>query len=87
MHWALMALPRADEQTVLFTAGKLGLDLDKLQEDMKAPEIDAHLSLSSELTQAFGFNGTPSFVIGDELVPGAISFEQLQVYVEAAREE
>ncbi len=87
MHWALMSLPRADENSVLFTARKLGLDMEKLQKDMKAPEIEAHIVLSSELTQALGFNGTPSFVIGNELIPGAVPLEQLQEYVKAAREE
>jgi len=32
-----------------------------------------------------GFNGTPSFVIGDEVVPGRISAEQMTALVETAR--
>jgi protein-disulfide isomerase len=86
-HWTLMSLPRADENSVQFAAKKLGLDVDMLLADMNSPEIDAHIERSSELSSALGFNGTPSFVIGNELIGGAISLEQLQEYVKAVREE
>lgn len=87
MHWALMSLPKATEASVLKAARKLGLDIDKLRADMKSPEIDAHIQLSSDLAQGLGFSGTPSFVIGENLVPGLVPLEQLQAYVEDARED
>ncbi|MEP0315931.1 DsbA family protein [Hyphomonas sp.] len=86
LHWALMAIPRADEGTVIQTASDLGIDIEKLKADMDAPEVDDHIRLSMELTEALGFNGTPSFVIGDALVPGLVSLEQLRELVETARE-
>jgi protein-disulfide isomerase len=87
VHEALMSLPRADEKTVMFAVRKLGLDIDKLREDMYSDEIDSHIQISMELTRALGFNGTPSFVIGDELIGGAITQEQFEEYVRLAREE
>lgn len=86
-HFALMeAKGRKTEASVLRIAKDVGLDLDKLTEDMKAPEVDAHIETTMELAQALGFNGTPAFVIGDALVPGAVSVDQLKELVAEARE-
>ena len=85
MHWALMALPRAEEASVLRAAADLGLDLDRLREDMEAPAIVAHFERSNELTQALGFSGTPSFVIGDQLLPGLVPQAELEAAVDAVR--
>jgi protein-disulfide isomerase len=53
---------------------------------MDAPEINEHIQTSMELAAALGFNGTPSFVIGEALVPGFIKTVQFEGYVEGARE-
>lgn len=87
-HWALMGMKqRAEEATVLRIADDVGLDIDQLREDMQAPEVDAHISQSIALAQALGFNGTPSFVIGDELVPGFVEKAALAELVEKVRNE
>lgn len=71
MHEALMTLRgKVEAGSVLRTAKDLGLDLDKLQADMKAPEVEAHIAASKRLTTVLGFNGTPSFVIGDAQIAG-----------------
>ena len=85
MHEALMGLGRADEAAVMATAEELGLDMDKLAADMEAPAINAHFDRSHELAQAMGFSGTPSFVIGDELLPGVVPADGLRAFVEAER--
>ncbi len=87
-HNALMGnRGRANEATVMRVAEELGMDVDKLRQDMDSPEVSAHLQTSQQLTQALGFNGTPAFVFGNELVPGAIELEQMQALVEQAREQ
>ena len=53
-------------------AKRVGLNLEKLREDMKDPAIDAYLDETQQLANALGIRGTPAFVIGDTLVPGAI---------------
>lgn len=86
-HWAMMGLQgRAEEATVLRVATDIGLDLDQLLADMEASEVAAHIQTSMELTAALGFNGTPSFVIGDALVGGFVEFDALQTFVDSARE-
>ena len=86
-HWAMMGLQgRAEEASILNAAVEIGLDADKLRADMDAPEINEHIQTSMELAAALGFNGTPSFVIGEALVPGFIKTAQFEGYVAAARE-
>ena len=86
-HWALMGMQeRAEETSVMRIAEEIGLDIERLRADMDAPEIQEHIDTSMGLTQALGFNGTPSFVIGNNLVPGFVKEEQLRTLVEEVRE-
>lgn len=87
LHWALMGMEEpAQEGSVLRIAEEAGLDMDKLRSDMEAADIQQHIDESMRLAQALGFNGTPSFVIGDNLVPGFVEQEQLETLVDQARE-
>ncbi len=87
MHNALMQMQgRAEEASVLAIARDLGLNMDQLIVDMNSDGVNAHLNASRGLAQSLGFTGTPAFVIGDALVPGAIPLADLQGYVEAARQ-
>lgn len=86
MHNALFVMRgKADAEGVLRTAKDLGLDIDRLKADMKAPEVEEHIATSKRLTAALGFNGTPSFVIGDALIPGFAEQATLAEAVDAAR--
>ena len=86
MHDALMGMRgKVEAETVLRVARDLGLDVEKLQTDMKAPEVEEHIATSLRLADALGFNGTPSFVIGDQLVPGFVEKAALSEAVAAAR--
>jgi protein-disulfide isomerase len=85
-HWALMGMQgRAEEASVIQVAQEIGLDIAQLRRDMQAPEIDAHIAASMEMSRALGFNGTPSFVIGDALVPGVIEADQMIRLTQDAR--
>ncbi|MCK0137933.1 MULTISPECIES: DsbA family protein [unclassified Aliiroseovarius] len=87
LHWALMGMKeRAEEASVMRLAEEIGLDVEQLRVDMEAPEVQEHIDVSMRLTQALGFNGTPSFVIGEDLVPGFVEQEQLEALVDKTRE-
>ncbi len=87
-HWALMGMKgRAEESSVLRVAADIGLDIEQLRKDMDSPEIDEHLSTSMDLTRSLGFNGTPSFVIGDNLLPGFVEQSVLEESVESVRKD
>lgn len=85
-HFALMQVDgELDEKAVLSVAQDMNLDLDRLQKDMLSKDIDAALQRNFALAEALGIGGTPAFVIGEELVPGAIDLEGLRSLVAAAR--
>lgn len=78
-HFALMAVRgQMNEDMVLATAKETGLDLDRLQKDMQAPEIEQILQRTKELGLNVGVEGTPAFVVGDTFVPGAVDINYLK---------
>lgn len=86
-HEAMMGMNgRAEEASVIRIAGEVGLDIEQLRQDMQAPEVDEHIATSMELTRALGFTGTPSFVIGDELIGGLVQADVLAQHVKTARD-
>lgn len=86
MHWGLMEMRgRAEEASVLALARSVGLDMDRLVADMQGDEVNDHIANSLQLAQSLGFTGTPAFVIGDALVPGAVPLSDLQGYIADAR--
>jgi len=60
------------------TAGELGLDLEKFRTDMKSPQVAAILVENQRLADAIGVQSTPSFVIGNELISGAIDLRRFE---------
>ena len=87
-HVALMELRgRLTEKKILRTARGVGLDIELLVKDMADPAIENYLDRTLELSQALGINGTPAFLFGDQLVPGAIDENRMRALIAAAREK
>ncbi len=57
--------------TVFKVAADVGLDVEKLKKDMKAPEVNALIEKNLQLGTSMGVQGTPAFFIGDQAIPGA----------------
>jgi protein-disulfide isomerase len=88
LHRALMALKgQIDDASIYKTASDVGLDVSRLKRDMAAPEIDRDLKANIDLADALDIRGTPGFVIGDEIVPGAVSLDTLKQLIDAARHD
>lgn len=86
LHNALMGMRgRVEANTDLRVAAEIGPDVEKLKADMRSPEVDEHIATSMRLAKALGFSGIPSFVVGDQLVPGFVEKAQLVTTVAAAR--
>ncbi|WP_071675640.1 DsbA family protein [Nioella nitratireducens] len=86
-HWALMGMSgRAEERSVLAVAEEVGLDIDRLQADMDAPDVAEHIETSMRLADLLGITGTPTFILGDNLIPGAVEQDVLQRLVYEMRE-
>ena len=73
------------EESTLATARQLGLDMEQLQADMDSPEVIQAIRDVHELAGALTIRGTPAFVIHDQVVPGALSMDQLRQLVNDAR--
>ena len=68
---------RATEEYAIDIATGLGVDREALIAGMDDPVIDQSIRQTYELANALGISGTPSFVIGDEAVFGAVGEETL----------
>jgi protein-disulfide isomerase len=66
-------------------AKESGIDMAQLERDLKSDEIKATLIESHQLADALGINGTPSYVIGGEVVPGAVGAANLRKHIAAVR--
>ena len=86
-HRALMSGARlVSEEQVLKIADETGLDVERLQQDMQDPAITAYIDETIELAATLGINGTPGFILGDEVIAGAISEADMKRLIELARQ-
>jgi protein-disulfide isomerase len=71
-HRALMEHNGPVKEDIIFkTAADVGLDVEKLKADMKAPEVNELIEKNLQLGTAMGVQGTPAIFVGDEAIPGA----------------
>ncbi|TKB93182.1 MAG: DsbA family protein [Nitrospira sp.] len=73
------------KEQILQIAKDVGLDTQKLVADMDNPEWVAIIERNRALASDLGITGTPAFVVGTELVPGAIDLTTLKDLVARAR--
>ena len=85
-HDAMMAKKgQITEDVVLAVAKAAGLDLDRAKADMNAPEVSEIIARNKALASALEIGGTPTFIIGDKLMPGAGDIDELRKMVDSAR--
>lgn len=84
-HYALMTRPGdMSEPHLMEVARSVGMDVEQLKADMEAEEINTMIQRNRTLAHSLRITGTPAFVFGDTLVPGAIDAEaMLQLIAEA----
>ena len=86
LHTRLMgAQGDFSERRIFALAKEAGVDVERARKAMDAPEIEQVLAANMDLAQALGINGTPAFVVGKQLAPGAIDYETLKRFVAEAR--
>ena len=85
-HVALMGSKTSvTEPIVMAIAEAIGLDTERLRVDMEAPEVEEEIRQNYILARALGIDGTPAFIIGDEVVPGAVGLDDLEDMIAKAR--
>ena len=86
LHDLIMAGPSTiTEDSLKADAVRAGLDWARLRRDMDDPAIQRRIDDNLDLAHALGIEGTPAYVIGAKLIPGAAELADLQDAVKAAR--
>src|SRR5262245_3797198 len=76
---------QADKAKAMAAAKDAGFDMARLERDMASPEVKATLDESMKLAEQLGLNGTPSYVVGSDVVIGAVGAAALKDKVKTAR--
>ena len=75
----------ADKARALAVAKDVGFDMARIEKDMSSDEVKKTIDESMKLAEALGVNGTPSYVVGDEVVVGAVGLDALKEKLAAER--
>jgi len=85
-HDAMMtAKGKITDETVLDVARSVGIDVARAKTDMSAPDIQEIIKRNYALADALDIQGTPAFIVGDTLVPGATDLDNLRRLIAEAR--
>jgi protein-disulfide isomerase len=76
-----------DNQTVDRVATAAGIDLQQVKEAESAPDIDELIRRNYALAQSLQIDGTPAFVIGDQLIQGTVDIDTLKQLIAEARKK
>ena len=75
----------ADKTRALAVAKEVGLDMSRLERDMGSDEVKQTIDENMKLAEALGVSGTPSYVVGEEVVVGAVGLDALREKIGAER--
>jgi protein-disulfide isomerase len=67
----------------LAVAKDLGVDMDRLNKDMASPDVATGIEEVMRMADALQINGTPSFVVGQDVVVGAVGYDQLKEKIDS----
>jgi len=85
-HIAMMTARGAISMDSIIDAARVaGADTARLQADMNSPAVAAIIERTRSAAQALDISGTPGLVIGSQVIPGAISIEQMREIVATER--
>lgn len=76
-HHAMFAIGRPSAETIAVAAAEAGLDMERARKAIADPRIDAEINRNLDLARQLGFSGTPSWVIGESLLSGAVGKAEL----------
>lgn len=86
-HMALMEAPSLSEDAIKKIAADKGYDVGKLSDTINSKEVGQVLQANRSLGQNVGVRGTPAFVVGTQLVPGAVGLETMLAKIAEEREK
>jgi protein-disulfide isomerase len=74
----------ASKEKALTAAKNQGLDMTRLEQDTASPEVADTLTEDTKLASAVNITGTPGYVIGKDVVLGAVGITGLKRQIDAA---
>jgi protein-disulfide isomerase len=87
-HQRMMAFTGAiNEKSTISVAQQVGLDIGQLEKDMRDPAISAAIERNHALASALRINGTPVFIVGDQIIRGLVDSATLQRSIAEARKQ
>jgi protein-disulfide isomerase len=87
-HFELMENPGdLSERHLRAIAGRVGVDAERMVEDMQSGEVDEAIRRNHQLARRLRLTGTPALYVGPFFQPGAIELEQLRDLVVLARQQ
>lgn len=86
-HKAMFTAGRPSPQTIEQAAKQAGLDLPRARKFAASPTVEAEIGRNQAIGERMGFNGTPSWVIGDQAFSGAVGRRALADAIAAARKQ
>jgi protein-disulfide isomerase len=84
-HDAMFAGDRPTQESILAAARKAGLDMARAEKDAGSAEVGAEIEANLAMMQQIGFGGTPTFIVGDQILEGALGYDALKDAVAKAR--
>jgi len=76
---------QADKARAIAVAKEVGMDMKRLDADLASDEIKVSIDESLKLAETLGLNGTPSYIVGTDVVIGAVGLDALRTKVSMAR--
>ena len=76
---------QADKARALAVAKEVGMDMKRIDADLASDEVKVSIEESLKLAETLGLNGTPSYIVGTDVVVGAVGLDALRTKVSAAR--
>ena len=76
---------QVSDESIMAAASKSGLNINQLQQDMDRPATAAIIKRTRAGAAALDLNGTPAFIIGETVIPGAVSIDELQSAIDQER--
>lgn len=86
-HNALFNAGRPSDESISSAALAVGLDIAAANTTIQSQEAQTEIQQNLSIMQQVGFSGTPTFIIGDQILEGAVGYETLREAIELAREE
>jgi protein-disulfide isomerase len=77
---------RVNADAAFALAASMGFDIGRLKSDAESGEAEAALRQVMDVADALGINGTPAFVIGDQVISGAVGIAPMSKAVASVRQ-